>query len=98
MSTDRVFVTQRGGPINHLELGRILRVLGERAGVAGVHPHRFRHTAARVLLRNGGDAFALQQMLRHESLETTRIYAELEREDVEKEHERASPVDRWNLK
>lgn len=92
-----VFLTSRAAPITTDELGRILRHLGERAGVAHVHPHRFRHTAARLFIRNGGDAFSLQRLLGHEGLETTRRYVELEREDIEKAHERASPVDHWGL-
>ena len=73
-------------------------MLGERAGVSHCHPHRFRHTAARLFIRNGGDAFALQRLLGHSDMATTRIYAELEREDVEKACARASPVDNWQLK
>jgi integrase/recombinase XerD len=88
----------RGDPIAPAELGRILRVLGNRAGVPHCDPHRFRHTAARLFIRNGGDAFALQRLLGHEGLETTRRYVEHEREDVERAHQRASPVDRWGLK
>lgn len=93
----RFFLTQRGNPITPLELDRILRHLGEEAGVAHVHPHRFRHTAARFFIRNGGDAFSLQRLLGHEGLETTRRYVELEREDVERAHARASPVDHLDL-
>lgn len=93
-----VFLTHSGGALSSDRLRKVLSDLGERAGVAHVHPHRFRHTAARLFIRNGGDAFALQRLLGHEGLETTRRYVELEREDVEKAHERASPVDRWGLK
>jgi integrase/recombinase XerD len=48
-------------------------------------------------LRNWGDDMTLQQIIGHEDLSTTRIYIQLEREDVEKIHERASPVDRMGL-
>ncbi len=93
-----LFLTHRLLPILPDELTRILRRLGEIAGVADVHPHKFRHTAARTFIRNGGGEFALQKILGHADLATTRIYAELEREDVEAAHMRASPADRWNLK
>ncbi len=60
-------------------------------------PHRFRHTAARMFLRNKGDAFALQALLGHEDLKTTRRYVELEREDLKQAHRCASPADNWDL-
>lgn len=89
-----VFVTHSGEPIRANRLSAMLNDLGARAGVPHTHPHRFRHTAARLLARNGFDAFMIQAILGHEGLETTRIYVELEREDLERAYERASPVDR----
>jgi putative heme-binding domain-containing protein len=43
-------------------LDTLLKRIGERAGVMGVYPHRFRHTFAVNYLRNGGNAFALMRM------------------------------------
>jgi integrase/recombinase XerD len=94
---DYVFLTLRGGPLDPNKLAHVLTKLGNRAGVKPCNPHRFRHTMARLYLRNGGDVFTLQQILGHEDLATTRIYVQLEREDVEETHERASPVDRLGL-
>jgi integrase/recombinase XerD len=62
---DYVFVTSRGRPLGRDDLCKILARIGARAGVAGVHPHRFRHTMAINYLRNGGNVFALQLMLGH---------------------------------
>lgn len=95
--TDVVFLTRHDKPLNGESLAHVLAKLGDRAGVKNCHPHRFRHTSARLYLRNGGDVMTLQQILGHEDLSTTRIYIQLEREDVEKTHERASPVDRMGL-
>ncbi len=95
--TNVVFLTRHNKPLNSESLAHLLGKVGKRAGVQGCHPHRFRHTAARLYLRNGGDVMSLQQILGHEDLATTRIYVQLEREDVEKIHERASPVDRMGL-
>ncbi len=47
--------------------------------------------------RNKGDAFALQALLGHEDLKTTRLYVEMEREDLEQAHRRASSADNWDL-
>jgi site-specific recombinase XerD len=66
--------------------------LGEKAGVSDVHPHRFRHSFAVSFLRNGGDAYSLQDMLGHESLAMTRKYVKLAQRDLKKIHKRASPI------
>ncbi len=71
----------------------MLSKLGEAAGVNKVHPHRFRRTAAVQFLRNGGNFFALQKLLGHESLEMVRRYVDLASNDVAEAHQKASPVD-----
>ncbi len=40
-----------------------------------VHPHSFRHLFAKEFINNGGSQMELADILGHESLETTRIYA-----------------------
>jgi site-specific recombinase XerD len=61
------------------------------------HPHRFRRTAAIQFLRNGGNLFALQKMLGHETPGVVRRYVELADSDLEEAHKTASPMDNWNL-
>jgi site-specific recombinase XerD len=96
--SSKLFVTREGEDMTVSRLQHVLRDIGDRAGVKNCHPHRFRHTAARMMLRNGADAFAVQRALGHESLDMTRKYIELESEDMELACARADPVDRWNLK
>ena len=47
-----------------------------RAGLDASHisPHKLRHTAATLMLQNGVDVRTLQELLGHESLNTTQIY------------------------
>lgn len=51
----------------------------KRAGVAEVHAHRLRHTAATEMLRAGAGLVEIGQVLRHESVLTTSIYAKVDR-------------------
>ena len=65
-----------------------LREIGSRAGVEKVHPHRFRRTMATNLLRKGMPLEEVSQVLGHEKLETTLIYAILDKDRVKADHHR----------
>ncbi len=92
-----LFLTFDGRQMKNRRVGHILNELGEKACVDNVHAHRFRRTAAVQFIRNGGNIFALQKLLGHESLEMVRRYVELASKDVQDAYKNASPVDRWNL-
>lgn len=96
-NAENLFLTFDGRPIPQRQFGHMLTKLGESASVNKVHAHRFRRTAAVQFLRNGGNIFALQKLLGHESLEMVRRYVELASDDVAEAHQKASPVDGWRL-
>jgi site-specific recombinase XerD len=94
---DPLFVTIEGAPLTPGALLQLINSLGERAAVADCHPHRFRHTFAINFLRNGGNAYELQALLGHTTLEMVKSYLVLAQTDVEAAHRRASPVENWRL-
>jgi integrase len=84
-------------PLSRYALGRLVKRLGDRAGVHGATVHRFRHTFAIEFLRNQPNIFALQRMLGHSSLEMVRRYLAIAQADVEVAHQEGSPVANWAL-
>ena len=70
------FTTQRGR-ITSAYMGKIAARITERTGVQ-FSWHKCRHTYAKTLLRNDVDLETIRQMLGHENLGTTQIYAVLD--------------------
>jgi site-specific recombinase XerD len=74
--TDLLFPTRSGVQSSQRNVGRDVRLLGQRLGITGVRfsPHTFRHTFAVSYLRAGGNVLYLQRILGHSSLEMTNRY------------------------
>jgi integrase/recombinase XerD len=92
---DVFFLDQFGGQICARHIQITLRRYGKQAGIEGVRvsPHTLRHTFATQYILNGGDAFSLQQILGHSTLEMVKQYVKLANRDVALQHRRYSPVD-----
>jgi site-specific recombinase XerD len=75
-----VFVTT-SAPIRPLSGGGVraaVRCGCRRAGIAEFGSHRLRHTAATQLLKEGSSLVEIAQVLRHDNLDTTSIYAKVD--------------------
>ncbi len=58
---------------------RMVRRACMRAGLAPIGTHRLRHSAATEMLRKGASLSEIAQVLRHRSVDTTAIYAKVDR-------------------
>ena len=86
---DILFLSNRGTGLTRVMVFTIIREAVMRVGIdKAVSPHTFRHSFATHLLAGGASIRQVQEMLGHESIETTEIYTHLDtsrlRETVEK--------------
>src|SRR5262245_23337024 len=65
--------------------GSFARTSRKLAGLASVHPHQARHTYAMAWLADGGSLAALQEVLGHQDLKTTQVYARVTDDLVKRE-------------
>lgn len=78
LDTARLFISDRGRPMDAAALRRRFDALVRAAGLpTGITPHAMRHTFATELLEGGADLRSVQELLGHSSLSTTQIYTHL---------------------
>jgi len=81
-ATRALFVHCRA-PYGAMTSGAIIRIAQTALRAAGIPrggAHRFRHTAATQMLRNGATPTEIAQVLRHRHLATTALYAKVDRD------------------
>lgn len=79
-SEDYVFLNRFGAGLTRF---MIFRIIKEQAALVGIQkvisPHTFRHSFATHLLEGGANLRVIQQMLGHESIQTTEIYTHMDK-------------------
>ncbi len=89
---DELFVNRSGGKLSRVQMWKDIVAFGREAGVdIRPHPHLFRHTFASHLVQGGADLRSVQEMLGHASLNTTQIYAHVDKGDIKRAHDKFHP-------
>ncbi len=83
-----IFATETGKPFNVQSWSRRVKAYGKKAGL-DITAYSLRHAAALLLLRKGADAFCVQNILGHATMQMTKHYLALTLEDTRKGHQNA---------
>ena len=87
-----LFMSVRGAKLSREALSTVVRRAGERAGIsAPVTPHVLRHSVATHMLARQAGIRYIQQLLGHESLESTQVYTRVEISQLQRMHQRFHP-------
>lgn len=82
-----------GKPLCQPSLTRLMSRVGKRAGLTRtLGCHLLRHTFATLYLKNGGDTFTLQRLLRHATPAMTTRYLHYQTDDLRSKLEALSPL------
>ncbi len=83
-----IFATECGLPYSVTEYSRQIKAYGKKCGL-DITAYHLRHAAALLLLRKGADAFTVQNILGHTTMQMTRHYVNLTNEDTRRGHGKA---------
>lgn len=95
---EQFFLCLDGSPMTESAIKLAFARLAKRAGVPRLHIHLLRHTFATRYLMNGGDAFSLQRILGHTTLEMTRRYVDMVAMETTVKQKQTSAMDRVLMK
>jgi len=97
--TDALFISRDDDRISRKAIQDRISKYGRMANIKNVRcsPHTFRHTFAKMSVRNGADIFTLQKILGHKSLEMVRVYVNMFSSEVSEAHRKFSPVENLRI-
>jgi site-specific recombinase XerD len=91
-SADWLWLNARGGRLSARAMRTILDRAALRAGsLKPISPHKLRHACATHMLEGGADVRLLQELLGHQSINTTQVYTQITRTRLLEAYEQTHP-------
>lgn len=87
------FLNSNGNNLTERGLQYILKEICRKSGVDfDIYPHMLRHSFATSLLEKGADLRVIQDVLGHDSINTTQIYTHVSKENLQKQYDEFFPI------
>lgn len=91
-STDRLFVSRTGRPLDRTNCWRLVVKYARQMGISGkLSPHTLRHCFATHLLAGGADLRVVQELLGHADVSTTQVYTHVDTSRLKAIHQKFHP-------
>ncbi len=95
---NHLFLSARGNRLSKNMVWELVKRHARKAKIKKtISPHTFRHTCATAMLKNKADIRAVQELLGHESLESTQVYTRITINDLKETHRRCHPREKDKL-
>lgn len=85
---------KKGTHLSTRQINDIVKKWSKRAGYENITPHAFRHSFGTYLYENGADIKAIQEMMGHESVDTTNIYTKTSIKRNKNEYLKCHPLNK----
>lgn len=92
---DYLFLNEYGQQMTRNSIQHAISRFNKKRGVEKTSIHAFRHTFAKNYITSGGNAFKLQRLLGHSTLDVTLNYVNLYADDLKEDYEKHSIIGKF---
>lgn len=93
-NSEYLFLSKNFKPITRQGFYKVVKQKAMLINIDNITPHTFRHSIATHMLNNGANLKVVQEILGHQNLSTTEIYAKLNNKTITKEYKKFHPLEK----
>ena len=90
-----LFENPDGSHITPNAISMVIKRIAEKLGLSGLSPHKFRHTYATMLLKNGANIGAVRLLMGHSSLSVTHRYLDFTSDELDNINTSCNPLSKF---